>query len=160
MWLRRVLLLAFLAVLGGIAYYLYCSYQVSAMRSRAYEALEGVQLVRGAHPLTASLVRRNVEEHLARIGLRVSDTDIRVQIEPLTDDNLRELSAAEQQAVRIARKMPHHEVRASLLRVRVAAVARSGPVTRRFEVRRTFLVKGPAVPTARPDEGEAEDGDD
>ncbi len=156
-WTKPLVLLAVLAGVAVSAAYGYGLYAVESAKHRAYAALDGVQLVRGAEALTASVVRRKVARNLARIGIRVRPRDVAVEIRPLDDENIRELSAAEQKAIAIARKLPHHRVQASILKVRVPLRVRRLLVTRHLMVARIFLVKGPAVPTGSEDEGDEPD---
>ena len=165
-WHIVVLVLAAGLGLGG--YHACNVYRVSDREARAYHALDNLTQVRGTRPLTADLVRKRVVEWLGRIGIQVRPDDVGVRIEPVTRANEKQLSIQARKAIDIARKMPNHEIRASVLTLDLSARVQSGWVTRRFSIHRVYLVKGPAKATAdeadddgdEAHEGDADDGNE
>ncbi len=151
-------IVVFLAISGlGLGGYHACNlYRVESLRDRAYHKLDDITQVRGARPLTAAMVRKRVVDWLGDLGVSVLPKDVSVRIAPVTRDNEQRLSVQARRAIAIARKLPNHEIHASIMTLDVTAKAKSGWVSRKFSIHRTYLVKGPAEPTGQDD---GDDGD-
>jgi len=144
---KAIIVAVVIGVLGAGGFWLYSSWELSSIKHRIYESLDGIQKVRGSKPLDETMVKERTIARLAKIGVNLKADDIEVTIVQANAETAQGLPVADRKALAIAAKLPHHEIVASVMHLRFKVPIHYGWASDVVKLNRIYLVKGVAVPT-------------